>query len=227
MNRTGPTGDEGHTRETRARPQRICTGPSTAPASASARARGPCSRARPPNEVGDDGYLASLLKLPSPQLAVHAATPTHDQRLFLLRHDCVRLILSTRRTIRLAISQVERDYAPHAARVRRPRAHGRAAHGPCGAVSQADGARARRCRAPPLTPPPWLGPARELRAAKGVLISRARARPSLHPLGRRAQTNTYRMIVVATLTGFVTAFTWKAWHNGQKKLYDDFYATKK
>lgn len=43
----------------------------------------------------------------------------------------------------------------------------------------------------------------------------------------RAQTNTYRMITVATITGFVTAFAWKAWHNGQKKLYDDFYAVKK
>jgi hypothetical protein len=50
---------------------------------------------------------------------------------------------------------------------------------------------------------------------------RATARRSL------AQTNTYRMIAVATVTGFVTAFAWKAWHNGQKKLYDDFYSVKK
>jgi hypothetical protein len=35
------------------------------------------------------------------------------------------------------------------------------------------------------------------------------------------------MIVAATVTGFVTAFAWKGWHQGQKKLYDDFYATKK
>ncbi|KAG8461157.1 hypothetical protein KFE25_002346 [Diacronema lutheri] len=63
-------------------------------------------------------------------------------------------------------------------------------------------------------------------------VSAVLARTGVRHMGHvepsaKLTTNTYRMIVVATLTGFVTAFTWKAWHNGQKKLYDDFYATKK
>jgi len=35
------------------------------------------------------------------------------------------------------------------------------------------------------------------------------------------------MVAASTATGLVFAFMWRSWHNGQKKLYDDFYAVKK
>lgn len=72
-------------------------------------------------------------------------------------------------------------------------------------------------------------PARPLRQADSLTSAPfcPGAAPLSAPLGSRAQANTTRMIAAATVVGFVAAFSWKAWHQGQKKLYDDFYATKK
>lgn len=62
--------------------------------------------------------------------------------------------------------------------------------------------------------------ARERAVAHAACTTHRAPRPT-------AQKNTYVMMSVATVVGFVTAFAWKGWHSGQKKLYEDFYSTNK
>lgn len=70
-----------------------------------------------------------------------------------------------------------------------------------------------------------------VRERTGWEVSRAPPHSAPHPFLPRspfpAQSNTYRMVATATVTGFVFAFAWRGYHGSMKDQYESFYAVKK